>query len=480
MRKLLFIVLAALLGGASASAQITIPNAFQAGQVIRSGEINTNFSTLGDKALNRILGGEIEGNVTVAADVTIDGIDLSDFLQVSGEVRAQTTGTAATPAFSWTGDTATGLYFPGVGSELGFALGGTSRMALTASGLTVWGTNIIDGSGKIPALTSTYFASLAGGNLTSLNASELTTGTVADARLSANVPLLNAATNTFTGNLVAVNGTFSGTLGVTGTSTLGTVNAGATAVSTFRMGTSATAGHVLTADASGNATWQAAGIASGAVPTGAIMMFQAACPSTWTRVSDWDDKFIRGGPTYSAVGGGSDTHSHSVDPPDTASASSGAHTHTVDPAAVTTSSNGAHTHSTFSTGGQDTNFTDLGHTHSGSTSTDGSHQHTMGTGSTFDAASGSNSAVNVSVTDSAGSHSHSFSTGGASTSMNHRHTIPASSTDSQGAHTHTTDVAATATDSQGAHTHSTNIASFTSATSSNVPAYVQVIFCSKD
>lgn len=45
--------------------------------------------------------------------------------------------------------------------------------------------NIIDPSGKIPALSSTYFASLSGANLTSLNASSLASGTVADAQLPA-------------------------------------------------------------------------------------------------------------------------------------------------------------------------------------------------------------------------------------------------------------------------------------------------------
>lgn len=43
------------------------------------------------------------------------------------------------------------------------------------------------------------------------NASNLTSGTVADARLSINVPLLNAASNAFSGNM-----TVGGTLGVTG------------------------------------------------------------------------------------------------------------------------------------------------------------------------------------------------------------------------------------------------------------------------
>ena len=43
--------------------------------------------------------------------------------------------------------------------------------------------NLIDSTGKIPAISSTYFTSLSGANLTSLNASNLGSGTVPTARL---------------------------------------------------------------------------------------------------------------------------------------------------------------------------------------------------------------------------------------------------------------------------------------------------------
>ncbi len=52
-----------------------------------------------------------------------------------------------------------------------------------------------------------------GANLTALNASNVSSGTLNDARLSANVPLLNAVSNTFTGSLSAVS--FSGSLNAT-------------------------------------------------------------------------------------------------------------------------------------------------------------------------------------------------------------------------------------------------------------------------
>lgn len=47
-----------------------------------------------------------------------------------------------------------------------------------------------------------------------------------------------------------------------------------------------------------------------AVVTGLIAIFDAACPTGWTRVSAWDSKMIRGAATYGTLGG-ADTHTHS-------------------------------------------------------------------------------------------------------------------------------------------------------------------------
>lgn len=57
-------------------------------------------------------------------------------------------------------------------------------------------------------------------------------------------------------------------------------------------------------------------LASQAVPSGMIAIFQGSCPSGWTRVSDFDGKFLRGASTYGGTGGSS-SHSHTVDPPST-------------------------------------------------------------------------------------------------------------------------------------------------------------------
>lgn len=47
-----------------------------------------------------------------------------------------------------------------------------------------------------------------------------------------------------------------------------------------------------------------------AVVSGLIAIFDAACPTGWTRVSAWDGKVIRGASSYGATGG-ADTHTHS-------------------------------------------------------------------------------------------------------------------------------------------------------------------------
>ncbi len=46
------------------------------------------------------------------------------------------------------------------------------------------------------------------------------------------------------------------------------------------------------------------------VVSGLIAIFDAACPTGWTRVSAWDSKMIRGAASYGGSGG-SDTHTHS-------------------------------------------------------------------------------------------------------------------------------------------------------------------------
>lgn len=198
------------------------------------------------------------------------------------------------------------------------------------------------------------------------------------------------------------------------------------------------------------------------LPSGMISMFDTDCPSGWTRVTDLDGKFLVGGSSYSAAAGGNDSitlaeanlpsHTHSVDPPPTASGNQSAshthsmsHTHSINPPAKTTTSAGDHTHS----------WTPLSN-------------------HVCDAKEGTGGAGAVRWTACPGT---------------------ARNTTSDGAHTHSVNIgsftsggsSAASTGNQSAsHTHTTDIGSFTSgATGSgtafdNRPAYATIVICKKD
>lgn len=170
-RKFALVLLAwLLLTAAPLQAQISLSYTFVAGTVISPDEVNNNFTTLANAALNRT-GGTITGNITVSAGVTIDGVDVG------------TLGTSGTPTYA------------------GLIITGTGASAIDVTGGINAGTGnvgIIGTDGRMPALTSTYVASLA------YDAANLT-GTVADARLSANIARL-ATAQSWTANQ-----TFSGT-----------------------------------------------------------------------------------------------------------------------------------------------------------------------------------------------------------------------------------------------------------------------------
>ena len=110
------------------------------------------------------------------------------------------------------------------------------------------------------------------------------------------------------------------------------------------------------------------------LPTGdkLIAVFNTTCPTGWTRVAAWDDKFIRGAATYGGTGGTSGTHAHSY---------SGviAHSHG---SSMTTPTDGAHAHTYTSISG--TNWAQSGGASGAWTGRDwgasggaGSHTHTI-------------------------------------------------------------------------------------------------------
>ena len=151
LKRIFIFLLVFVVGIGPLSAQITITNTFSPFTVISASKFNENFTTLGDLALNRT-NGTISGNITVSNGVTIDGVDLSAFFIGSGKIFISN-------------DTSTAIDVTG-----GITAGSTN-------------TTIIGTDGKIPALTSSYFADISGANITSLSASNLASGTVPTARL---------------------------------------------------------------------------------------------------------------------------------------------------------------------------------------------------------------------------------------------------------------------------------------------------------
>ena len=198
MKKL---ILALILVGvaSSASAQITVTNSFSTGQVITAAAMNTNFQTdLGNNALDRT-GGTITGNIVVDNNITVDGVDVSDYLATN--VYAQDSGAAGDPSFSWVGDTDNGMFLGGT-NIVDFATAGTARVRIAADGtvainstdasaldiaggLNIGSGNValVDATGQITSLDTEYLVDLSAEDLTTLNASALASGTVPTARL---------------------------------------------------------------------------------------------------------------------------------------------------------------------------------------------------------------------------------------------------------------------------------------------------------
>jgi hypothetical protein len=482
MRIRLALTLVFALLANTALAQVTIPYTnFVSGQIIASGESNANFSVLADQVLNRT-GGTITGPITLDADITLDGVDLADFFGASGQVRATVSGTDAVVAYGPSGETNTGLYLPATG-QLAASLAGTQRLLLNSSGLTVFGVNSINSSGKIPALTSTYFGSTDAGNiqfsedsfadgsvLARLPSNETITGAWSFADQLTVGPTWNSGATTFRGLDINVTNTASAAASMlvdwrVGSSTVASVNvAGKFVPTSLQITNGAVSGAILVADADGVGTWTDL---TNSVPAGMLAFFEAACPSGWTQRMVYNNKFVRGGATYSETGGGSDgPHLHSVDPPSTSSAADGSHTHSVDFVSTGSSTDGSHTH------GFGGSFT---------VPSDGSHSHNVST-SASSASGGGSLSVEEGVDGAAASaHTHSWS-GSTSSSSDGAHTHGSSYplTTSEGSHSHTVDLGSTGTSSDGSHTHTTDIASFSSGTQAALPAYVQVIVCKKD
>lgn len=253
----------------------------------------------------------------------------------------------------------------------------------------------------------------------------------------------NIKTLVTTGVTVNGNQTISGTLGVSGTTTLGALNAGQTTLSSLRS-------TALRSDGNPKTQIDIGGVfrADGLIPPGTIVMFGGTvAPTGWAlcngasyttaaqpdlfgaigyefggsagnfNVPNFSDKFPLGvsGAANKTIGDTGGSHSKTLTISHLfAHTHTAAHSHTIDHGHTGSAAN-----------------TDINHVHTGSTSTDGGHEHTYyreaftnigyaGGGSGALVASGSAYAP---ATGGAGSHYHTFTSNGMNTNNVHSHTI---------------------------------------------------------
>ncbi len=156
MKKAILLMLIALLTPRFVAAQVSITYTFVNGTTADADQLNANLTQIASSALNRT-GGTITGNIAVSPGVTIDGVDIGAVL-----------GGTGTPTFSTV--TATGSISAGALVSAGGITAGSGAVG------------IVGADGRIPALSSTYFASLSGANLTGLSATQITSGLLVPAR----------------------------------------------------------------------------------------------------------------------------------------------------------------------------------------------------------------------------------------------------------------------------------------------------------
>lgn len=118
------------------------------------------------------------GAITSNASLTPGGQWLVSILDAATRIEGKSGDTAAAPSYTWTGDTNTGMYRPAA-DVIAFSSSGVERGRINSTGFM--------GNGS---------------QITALNATNLSSGTVADARLSTNIPRLNAAAD-FSGTITS-------------------------------------------------------------------------------------------------------------------------------------------------------------------------------------------------------------------------------------------------------------------------------------
>jgi hypothetical protein len=160
MRRYLLALLFVLGLAVPAQAQLgSVPFVFTSGTVISSSEVNQNFSTVYSNALNRT-GGTLTGT-----------LNARDILAVTDN-----TYDIGSAAFAFQD-----AFFDGVLTAASAVISSSGASALdVAGGINAGSGNvgIVGTDGRVPAISSTYFASLSGANLTGILESAITDSTL--------------------------------------------------------------------------------------------------------------------------------------------------------------------------------------------------------------------------------------------------------------------------------------------------------------
>lgn len=296
----------------SSAGNVSVTGNLQAAQFIGDGSGLTNLS-LPSSATDRISTTGIGSGSTlgmVVADrgtisFTLAGVQGAAYLHATaglvGPAISTTTGNvqalrilnstageaAATPGFSWSGDSNTGMYWVGA-DQLGLTTGGVQRVLVNSSGLRVAGyvstTGVIDAGAAIygfagDSITAPGYTGSGDTNTgmywVGADQLGLTTGGVQRV-------LVNTTGATVTGN-------FTTTGSITGNTVAGDMVA---TQAEAEAGTNSD--HIMTPLRVLQAITKALSVAP-TVPTGAIMAFDlSSCPSGWTEYTPARGRFLRG------------------------------------------------------------------------------------------------------------------------------------------------------------------------------------------
>ena len=414
-------------------ADIVIPHVFTPNTLIASADVNANFDQIASDAFNKTSGDTVAGDTTFEADVTIEG-DLSVTGSLSGVAidAADLAGTVLAPT-------------------------------IVTSSLTRVGT----------VTTGTWSATLgaiSGAALTTLNANQITSGTIPIDRVS------GLTTAAFASQGVAQWANDAGylTSGATGSVPPGTITM-------YGGSVTAPADWLFCRGQAISRTTYAALLAVLGFTYG------SGDGATTFNVPNLQQRFPLGHTTGGGVGGTlgetgglishthtGPAHTHTVDPPSTSTGSDGGHAHTI---SGSTASGGVHGHNLA----KETDEATVDHTHAFTTTNDGAHSHTM------DGIGVSNASIDETVaaplTTEDGEHGHTGYTAVTLQSTTHHHGLTDADTDESAGHTHTAGTLAVA--SGAAHTHTVDLAEVTSSSSGTAstgtanPPYLTLSFIIK-